>query len=139
MKLLLDTCALAEFAKPSPNQKVLAFIETFPSESLFLSVISLGEISKGIHLLPTAKRKASLQHWLTQLEQTYQDHILPITPEVSQIWGEITAQAQKKGRLLPSADGLIAATAMAHGLHVVTRNTKDFECSTALLINPWDE
>ena len=137
MKLLLDTCVLAEFSKLIPDKKVIAFIENFPSESLFFSVISLGEISKGIHLLTATKRQVDLQQWLMQLEQAYQNHILPISPDIAKTWGEITAQAQKKGRILPNADGLIAATAINHGLHVVTRNVQDFEFSPALLINPW--
>ncbi|MCX7123333.1 MAG: type II toxin-antitoxin system VapC family toxin [Gammaproteobacteria bacterium] len=137
MKLLLDTCTIAEFSKPFPDQKVIAFIESAPSESLFLSAISVGEISKGIHLLGPTKRRAELQQWLMQLEQSYQDHIFPINIDVSRIWGEITAEAQKKGKILPAADGLIAATAINYGLHLVTRNVKDFDCSSALLINPW--
>ncbi len=138
MKLLLDTCVLAEFSKPLPEAKVLRLIESHTSESLFISVISLGEISKGVHLLTDSKRKTILRKWLSNLEASYQGQVLSITSEIAQTWGEVTAQAQQKGRVLSSADGLIAATAIVHGLHVITRNVKDFALTPVLLMNPWD-
>jgi predicted nucleic acid-binding protein len=137
--LLLDTCVLAEFSKPAPDQRVVAFVQSHRSEPLFLSVISVGEISKGLCLLSDSKRKEDLQEWLFSIENTYKNHTLSITAEIAKTWGVITAEARQRGRVLPAADGLIAATAIEHGLHVVTRNIKDFECSAALLINPWDD
>ena len=138
MKLLLDTCVLAEFAKPKTDQNVQRFIQDIASEALFISVISLGEINKGIHLLTTSKRKTHLQKWMKTLEMTYQHRVLPINAEIADLWGEIAALAQKKGKTLHSADGLLTATAIIHGLHLVTRNTKDFQHTPVLLINPWE-
>jgi predicted nucleic acid-binding protein len=138
MKLLLDTCVLAESSRPRPNQKVVDFININANHTLFVSVLSVGEITKGIHLLPASQRKNDLQQWLLLLEHSYQDHILPIDTQVSKIWGEITAQAQSNGKIIPSTDGLIAATAISHGLHLATRNIKDFQYTPVLLINPWE-
>ena len=137
MKLLLDTCVLAEFAKPKTDANVEHFIQHISAEALFVSVISLGEINKGIHLLPISKRKTHLQEWAQKLETTYQDRLLSIDLNIANIWGEITAQAQQKGKIIPNADGLLAATAIAHGLHLATRNINDFKSTPVLIINPW--
>jgi predicted nucleic acid-binding protein len=139
MKLLLDTCVLAEFAKPtSIAPGVRTLVERHSSDALFISVVSLGEISKGIHLLPTSKRKAHLQHWMETLENEYHARLLSIDSLVADLWGELTAKTQQKGLTLPAADGLIAATAITYGLHLVTRNVDDFKHTPVLLVNPWD-
>ena len=80
-----------------------------------------------------------MQGWLQTLEHDYQDRLLPVDLETSHIWGEITAAAQKAGRIIPASDGLIAATALRHGLHVMTRNTADFSSVGIFLLNPWEE
>jgi predicted nucleic acid-binding protein len=77
--------------------------------------------------------------WLHTLERHYADRLLPVDLETSRLWGELTAAAQKTGRVIPAADGLIAATARHHGLHVMTRNTEDFEAAGAFVLNPWAE
>jgi toxin FitB len=137
VKVLLDTCVISELKRESPNQGVVASINEIPSENLFLSVITMGEIVKGIYLLDESTRKRSLQTWLLGLEQRYKDRILAIDNDTVRIWGELTAENQKQGMTIPASDGLIAATAQRHGLHLMTRNIADFATTGALLINPW--
>ena len=139
MRVLLDTCALSELRRPKPNRAVLLAIDTLASEDLFVSVLSIGEIAKGIAVLGESKKKRVLQMWLHTLERQYADRLLPVDLETSRLWGELTAAAQKTGRIISAADGLIAATARRHGLHVMTRNTGDFESAGALVLNPWAE
>ena len=137
MRFLLDTCVLSELRKEQCNPGVYRCVEKITDEDLFVSVITIGEIAKRISLLDTGKRKNELQMWLQTIEQDYSDSILQIDLETVQIWGELTAQAQKAGESVAASDGLIAATAMRHGLHVITRNEKDFLPAGVLLINPW--
>lgn len=139
VRVLLDTCVLAELRRPKPHPGVRRAFETLNSEDLFVSVLSLGELAKGMALLPDGHKKRAFQIWLQTLERDYADRVLPIDLETSRIWGELTASAQKAGRMVPASDGLIAATARRHGLHVMTRNTADFEATGALVLNPWGD
>jgi toxin FitB len=136
VRVLLDTCVLSELRRPASHPAVLQAVAALNSEDLFVSVISIGEITKGICLLRESPRKRSLQSWLDTLEGHYADRLLAIDPETSRIWGELTA-AQRAGRSVHASDGLIAATARRHGLHVMTRNTDDFEPTGVLIVNPW--
>lgn len=138
MRALLDTCVLSGLRHPMHANLLKKAIQFFDAEDLFLSVISIGEITKGIALLPASNKKNELQHWALQLEKVYADRILNVTSDVVHIWGELTAQAKLKGITIPAADGLIAATALAHGLHVMTRNVMDFKPTGVLLLNPWE-
>ncbi|MEK7407319.1 MAG: type II toxin-antitoxin system VapC family toxin [Acidobacteriota bacterium] len=138
MRLLLDTCVLAELRSPKPHPDVWRAVGALESEHLFVSVLSIGEIAKGIALLRDGEKKRQIQTWLQTLVSHYADRLLPVDLETSRIWGELTAAAQKAGRTVPAIDGLIAATARRHGLHVMTRNTADFEACGVLLLNPWD-
>jgi len=137
VRVLLDTCVLSELRRPKGHPQVRRAVEAFNSEDLFLSVISIGEIARGIALLTDAKKKHSLQEWLQALEQHYADRLLAVDLETSHIWGELTAEAQTNGKIVPASDGLIAATARRYGLHVMTRNTEHFRAAGALLIEPW--
>ena len=139
MRVLLDTSALSELRRPKGHAGVRQAVEALDPEELFVSVLSVGEIVKGIALLKESRRRNALQSWLQTLERAYADRLLPVDLETSHIWGEITAAARKAGRIIPAGDGLIAATARRHGLHVMTRNTADFEPTGVLLLNPWRE
>jgi predicted nucleic acid-binding protein len=139
MRVLLDTCVLSELYRPAPLESVRAAVNGLPDEYLFLSVITLGEIGKGIALLPDSRRRQDLSAWFANLQHAYTDRILSVDPETAAIWGEITAVAQRRGVALAAADGLIAGTALRHGLHLMTRNVKDFQNTGVLLLNPWDE
>jgi predicted nucleic acid-binding protein len=128
---------LSELRRPKGDPGVHRAVDALESDDLFVSVLSVGEIAKGIALLKESKNKRNLQAWLQALERHYADRVLPVDLETSHIWGELTAAAQKTGKIVPASDGLIAATARRHGLHVMTRNTEHFEPTGVLLLNPW--
>ena len=128
---------LSELRRPKRHPGVRRVVEALASDSLFVSVVSIGEIAKGIALLRESKNKRELQAWLQTLERHYADRVLPVDLETSHTWGELTAAAQKAAKIIPASDGLIAATARRHGLHVMARNTEHFEPTGALLLNPW--
>ena len=138
MRVLLDTCVLSELRKQDCPSQVKSAVEILDDSDLFVSVITLGEIAKGIALLDESKRKRALRDWLETLEQQYGERILPLDLETVRIWGEVTAKAQRAGKVVAAGDGLIAATAIRYGLHVMTRNVDDFLPTGVLLINPWD-
>ncbi len=137
MRVLLDTCVLSELRLPKGRPDVIRAVEALEDESLFVSVVSVGEIAKGIALLKDSKNRRELHAWLQGLERYYAHRILPVDLETSHTWGELTAAAQKAGKTVPASDGLIAATARRHGLYVMTRNTPDFAHTGVLLLNPW--
>lgn len=137
MKVLLDTCAIAELRKPKPDAAVVAAVRAVPDEKLFLSVLSVGEIAKGVALLPAGRKRSELAAWLDALEHEFSERILPLDVEIARIWGEMTARAQKKGLVVAAADGLIASTALRHKLRVMTRNEKDFQPTGVRVVNPW--
>ena len=137
MRGLLDTCTLAEIRLPAGNPAVKAFVAGIPDPDLFLSVMSIGEIVKGITLLDLGRKRTALASWLARLEDRFGDRILPVDIEVARLWGEMTAGARRGGVVIPELDGLIAATALRYELHVVTRNTRHFAATGVSLIDPW--
>lgn len=137
MKLLLDTCVLSEIRRTDGSPAVKGFVEAMPADALFLSIITLGEITKGIALLPDGQKRYELSAWRIGLCRQFADRILPLDQESAEVWGQLSAAGQLTGRMIPVADGLIAATAIRHGLQVVTRNTPHFEAAGALVVNPW--
>jgi toxin FitB len=137
VRVLLDTCVLSELRHPKGHPSVRGAVEALENDSLFVSVVSIGEIAKGIALLKEGKNRRELQAWLQGLERYYADRVLPVDLETSHTWGELTAAAQKSGKIVPASDGLIAATARRYGLHVMTRNTEHFAPTGVLLLNPW--
>lgn len=138
MMTLLDTCVLSELYHPAGAIHVKQAVAALSPEEIYLSVITIGEISKGIALLAEGQRKRDLLSWLTTIKTTYSNRVLAIDTEVAMIWGDITARAQQKGIVIPSADGLIAATALRHNLRIMTRNVKDFQETGVRLLNPWE-
>ncbi len=104
-----------------------------------MSVVTLGELTRGVSLLRAGKKKSLLRAWLMTLEQDYGDRVLTVDADTARIWGELTAAAHERGKTIGAADGLIAATGIRHGLHVMTRNVEDFSETGAMLINPWEE
>lgn len=139
MRVLLDTCVLSELRKPQADEGVRRAVNELPDADLFVSVISIGEIAKGIVLLDDSRRKRDLQSWLQTLERDYAARILQVDRETAHIWGELTVAARKTGQIVFASDGLIAATARCHGLHIMTRNVSDFDPTGAMLINPWSD
>ncbi|WP_447969892.1 PIN domain-containing protein [Nitrospira sp. M1] len=138
MRVLLDTCVVSELWRKGGSEKVRKRVSALKAEDSFLSVLTVGEITKGIHLLKESKKKRDLQHKLALLETQYQQNILNIDLEIIKLWGELLAVTQKKGKQTPVSDGFIAATATRHGLHIMTRNVSDFEGTGVMLINPWE-
>ncbi len=139
MRLLLDTCILAELRDPRRSHTIEKALAPFRDEDLFLSVITIGEVVKGISLLPESRKKQDLATWLTGLETQFADRILPIDHDTALMWGELTARSQAEGVIIPACDGLIAATALFHGLHIMTRNVRHFKSTGVFLINPGNE
>ena len=138
MSWLLDTCALSEYAKKAPAPKVIAWLDKQDEASLYISVISLGEIEKGILKLRASDRRRSqkLTAWLGKLEQRFAGHILPLDAATLHAWAQIAAHAESAGHPLPVMDALIMATAQCQGLTVVTRNIQDF-APYPQIFNPW--
>lgn len=137
MKYLLDTCVISEFTKSHPESRVLDWFQATQSEMLFLSVINIGEIKKGIYKLPSSNKKQTLLLWLTGLLDNYKDRILPVDLSVIENWSAIIANAEKSGQPVASMDGLIAATVYTHHLTLVTRNERDFAACNISMVNPW--
>jgi predicted nucleic acid-binding protein len=136
---LVDTCVVAEVGKQNGNAAVKEAVAAIASANLYLSVLTVGEVAKGIALLDASKKKSFLISWLTQVENQFVDRILGVDVETARIWGELTARTQKIGLTIPTADGILAATALRHGLHVITRNTKHFEATGARILDPWSD
>jgi len=137
VRVLLDTCTLAEVNRQDGLPQVKQAVAAVPDEDLFISVITYGEIVKGVALLDDGRRKRELGQWLNDLVTHFAERILPVDRDTSITWGEVTARAQRQGVQVPPSDGLIAATALRHGLRVMTRNTRDFQATGVLVIDPW--
>ncbi len=121
--------------RPAPSRHVLAWLGAIPSQALFVSALSLGEIRKGIEKLDEGARRRRLTGWLeTEVPAWFGTHVLGIDAAISDEWGRLAARCQ---RTLPAIDALIAATALHHRLSVVTRNEKDFEPMAVSVVNPW--
>jgi toxin FitB len=134
---LLDTCLLSEVWKPKPNSGVLDWLAGATEEELFLSVLSLGEIKKGIERLADGKRKQRLLRDYVVLRSRFSSRVLAVTDVVAERWGDLAAHATAAGRHVHVVDGLVAATALVFGLTVVTRNVGDFSMTPAPLLDPW--
>lgn len=139
MSWLLDTCALSEYVRKAPAAGVIQWLDEQDEASLFLSVVSVGEIEKGILKLRAgdARRSQKLTAWLGKVEQRFAGRILPLDAAALHAWAQLSAAAELAGRKLPVMDGLIMATAQCHGLTVVTRNTEDFRFYP-LVFDPWE-
>ncbi len=135
---LIDTNCVSELIRPAPNPQVTKWFYSVSDYSLFLSVLTLGEIRRGITNLPQGKRRADLDIWIeTVLKPRYAGRILPIDDAVAEQWGILSANARRIGKVLNTIDGLIAATALNNSLTVVTRNVDDFRHTNVTLFNPW--
>ena len=135
---LLDTNVPSELTRIQSNQGVEEWLNAAEDEQLFLSVVTLGEMLKGVALLPQGKRREELRRWIDHaLRPWFDGRILPVTEEVAERWGVLAAECQLKGRGLSMADGLIAATALEHDLTVVTHNVRDFADLGVALIDPF--
>ena len=139
MKYLLDTCLLSEAFKKKPDPKVMDWMASVNEQSLYLSVLTLGEIEKGINKSKDSARKQKLRYWLeNDLKDRFKHRILPVDMIVALKWGAVQGESEKAGQPMPAIDGLIAVTGLVHDCVVVTRNTDDMHQSQAKLFNPWE-
>ena len=135
MSYLLDTNVISELRRRQPNPGVLAWATEVPPSDLYLSVLSFGEIRKGLEQLADGSKRRSITEWLeSDLPRYFQGRVLPIDLAVSQVWGQLLARA---ARPVAEIDSLIAATAQTHGLTLVTRNARDYRFDGLALLNPW--
>ena len=135
MSYLLDTNVLSELRRKTPNAGVVGWFAQRPASTLFLSVLTLGELRQGIEGMADADRRTTLLDWLeAELPIFFTGRILPIDAHVADRWGRLVAAA---GRPVPAIDSLLAATAAHHGLSLVTRNVRDFADFGLEVINPW--
>lgn len=135
MSYLLDTNIISELVRAKPAKAVLAWFDEVPSEALHISVLTLGEIRKGIEQMEEGARREKLRMWLEHdLVTWFDQRVLPIDVAVADRWGRLVAQI---GRPVPSIDSLLAATALHHELRLVTRNVKDFNYPGLDVVNPW--
>ena len=135
MNYLLDTNVISELKRPKPNKHVVDWFASVTNESLYLSVLTLGEIRKGIGKLPDSQRKQALSSWLEKdIPLWFDSRLLVIDEGVADCWGKLQAQTT---RPLPAIDSLLAATALHHHLCLVTRNVKDFDYPDLTIVNVW--
>jgi len=136
---LFDTCIISEVIRPRPSPTVLAWLERITNDRIYLSVLTLGELQKGILKVTDARKARRLQTWFdTEVRERFQGRLLPIDADVAQEWGRLCAEAERSGHPRPVTDALLAATAIVHHLTLVTRNTDDFAFTRVSLFNPWD-
>ena len=140
MSWLLDTPVVSELVRAAPATSVIDWLKAQDEDDLFLSVLTLGELEKGIAKLSDSRRKTTLRKWVrTNLMSRFEGRLLVVDRNVASRWGMLTGTAERKGRPLPVIDSLIAATAVAHDLTVVSRNAMDFERCGVPCLNPWSE
>lgn len=140
MNFLLDTNVLSEVQRPAPAPKVVGWLDAVDEDRTFISVASIAELKRGIALMDDGRRRDALAGWLANdLPARFGDRILPIDQAVAERWGDLMAQSRRSGVALSVMDGFFAATALAGGLTLVTRNVGDFASFGVPLLNPWED
>lgn len=138
MRYLLDTCVISEATKARPAHSVLAWLDGQEELSLYLSVITVGELNKGISKLPDGRKRRRLRRWVDHdLARRFEGRLLSIDLEVASCWGELSAMAEQAGAKIPVIDALLAATAKACGLTLVSRNTRHLQATGVAVVDPW--
>jgi tRNA(fMet)-specific endonuclease VapC len=138
MRYLLDTNVISELVAKQPNPRIIDWIDALDPNSVYLSVITIGELRKGIEKLPYSKRKDTLRDWLNDdLLVRFNDRILELDIPTMLTWGELVGRLEQEGKLLPALDSLIAALALYHKCTLATRNEADFRATGIAIINPW--
>lgn len=135
---LLDTNCISEVVRKKPDPLVLHWLDAADESILYLSVLTLGEIRKGLAGLPQSRRQTLLESWLElDLKSRFSGRILPIDRFIADRWGLLSAEAKRRGKSLSAIDGLLAATALHHNLTIVSRNVDDFSGTQVPILNPW--
>lgn len=136
---LLDTNCISEIVRLKPEPRVIDWMEAVDESLLYLSVLTLGEIRKGVAGLPQSKRRTHLESWLElELRARFSGRILSIDGLVADRWGLLAAPAKRTGKALSTIDGLLAATALCHNLTLVSRNIRDYTNTQVPVLNPWE-
>jgi len=139
MNYLLDTCVLSEFTRRQPDERVTHWLDSLDEVKLFLSVITIGEIQRGIERLPDSRRKNELMTWLNDnLVERFSGRIFDLDIATLLLWGTLTARLETSGQPMSVMDSLIAASALYNNLILVTRNISDFLPCGIQLLNPWE-
>jgi len=139
MRFLLDTCVISDLVARRPDPGVVQWVDNTDEGKLFLSVITIGEIRKGIEKLIAPDRQKVLSEWLEdELLARFRHRVLPIDTSVMLIWGKLVADLERQGKPMPAIDSLLAATALQGGLALVTRNKDDFAHCDIAVVNPWE-
>jgi toxin FitB len=139
MNYLLDTCLLSEFTRRQPEEKVVRWLDQIEEEKLFISVITIGEIQRGIERLTESHRKTELLTWFNNgLIQRFGERILPLDTATMFLWGSLTARMEQSGQPMGLMDSLIVATALQNNLIIATRNVSDFLPCGVQVVNPWE-
>jgi predicted nucleic acid-binding protein len=137
---LLDTNVISELTRPQPESRVTDWLGSIDETQLYLSVLSLGEIRRGVSALAPGHRRTRLENWLvTELPVRFAGRLLPIDAAIADRWGQVAGLAQSRGKPLPVIDGLLAATALCHDLKIATRNVQDFLIPGVLSFDPWTQ
>ena len=138
MSWLLDTCVVSELVRRRPKASVVNWVGDRNEDELFLCVVTIGELEKGIARLPDSTRRVTLEQWVRrELADRFRGRVLAIDASVAARWGAMVGASEARGQPLPVIDSLIAATALQHDLTVVTRNTGDLERCGARCFDPW--
>jgi predicted nucleic acid-binding protein len=136
---LLDTNVLSELRRPRPNAKVVQFIAEQPLDLLYVSVVTFAEIRFGIELVKDAGRRIELNDWLTnQLRPMFDRRLLDVTEDIMLKWRLLVEDGRKKGHTFSEPDLIIAATALHHGLMIVSRDVSEYERANVPVLNPWE-
>jgi toxin FitB len=139
MNVLLDTNVLSEARRPAPDLKVLAWLDSVDEDRVFISTASIAELWRGVALMSAGRRRDALAAWIgNDLAMRFANRILPIDQPIAERWGDLMAESRRGSHALSVMDGFFAATALAHDLTLVTRNTKDFAPFGVPLLNPWE-
>lgn len=139
MSWLLDTCVVSELGRKRPDRRVLRWMRDAQDDLQFLSVLTLGELRKGAAKAADPARREAIRRWIDEeIAVTFADAILPVDLAVAERWGSLCGEAERRGRPRPAIDALLAATALVHGLTLVTRNVSDVEWTGVLVFNPFD-
>ena len=139
MKALLDTSVISELVSKKPNPKVVEFVDSLDAGDVFLSVITVGDMVKGIEKHPSSRRRSEQQAWFNDdLLVRLEGNVVPLDIDIMAEWGRITARLESKGKTMPVIDSLVAATVLDRKMTLATRNVSDFEGTDAETVNPWE-
>lgn len=136
---LLDTNCVSELVRPQPDPRVMEWMEATNEALLYLSVLTVGEIRRGLAALPQGTRRTRLETWLEiDLKTRFHGRLLSVDAGIADRWGLLVADARRRGKPLPVIDGLLASTALHYNLTIVSRNIKDFANARVAVLNPWE-